>query len=104
MGLGTSVMLTVRVVEIQKEFFGKALVYSQSDRYPNETQTDTLTPKAAKALKKAKPGDLVGIVINYSQSNIIKAKRITGTLEYRVAALEAAMKAAGFEFPAEEKI
>lgn len=72
-------------------------------QYPDEPYSYPITSKAAKALKDAKKGDKIEVVWDYDSDSypIIAARRITGTLEDRVARLEAALAAAGIPIPEE---
>lgn len=101
--MGCSSETVVRVVSIEKDYRGvPELTYVQHEEYPNDTVTSVLLKKAAKALKGAMPGDRVEVVWDYDMPYypIVEARRITGTLQARVEALEAALKAAGIDIPA----
>ena len=100
--MGCSSETIVRVVEVRKDYRNNSeLVYVPHEAYPNDTETSGLTKKAAKALEGVQPGDRVEVVWNYDDDfyPIVKARKITGTLEARVEALEAALKAAGIDIP-----
>ncbi len=106
--MGQSIETRVRVVAIRDGFGYPVLEYVQHEEYPDDTEISSLTPKAAKALKGAQPGDIVEVVWDYNIEGgrygvypIVKARRITGTLEARVEALEAALRAAGLPIPEE---
>lgn len=107
--MGQSVETRVRVVSLTRRNHGTPeLVYVQHEQYPDHLSDSYLTPKAYKALKGAQPGDFVDVVWDYDIEGgkygaypIVKAKRITGTLESRVEALEAALRAAGIPIPEE---
>jgi len=100
--MGQSIETVVRVVTIEKDYWGRhQLTYVQHEEYPNDEATSELAKKAAKALKGVQPGDRVEVVWDYDMAMypIVKARRLTGTLEARVEALEAALKAAGIDIP-----
>lgn len=97
--MGQSIETRVRVVAFQDVFKTADLEYVRHEEYPDDTEVSSLTPKAAKALKGAQPGDIVEVVWDYDIEGgrygvypIVKARRITGTTEARVEALEAEVK------------
>lgn len=104
--MGRSVETRVRVVSLTETHRAPELVYVRHEEYPDDLSDSYLTPKAYKALKGVEPGDIVEVVWDYDIETgkygvypIVKARRITGSLEARVEALEAALKAAGIPIP-----
>lgn len=104
--VGKSIETRVRVIEFSKTLYREAaeLKFIRYAAYPNEEDSSYVTPKAAKALKGVQPGDVVEVVWDYDVEGgrygvypIVKARRITGSLELRVEAMEKTLRDAGFK-------
>ena len=93
MGQSIDTRVTITDIDLRRN----EVTYRQHPQYPDDTVTSELRPKAAKALRGAEVGDEIVIVLDYDAIlyPIIKARRITGTLEGRIEAIEAALKLMG---------
>jgi hypothetical protein len=65
--MGQSVETRVRVVSFLHPSYAKhpELEHVRHEEYPDETDISPVSKKAAKVLRKAKPGDLVEVVWDY---------------------------------------
>ena len=97
-GMGHSIDLRVTITEIDTH--RGVVTYFEHAEYPDETITIGLSMKAAKALRGEQAGDTAIIVVDYDAGpyKVIQARRITGTLEGRIEAIEAALNREGIEF------
>ena len=96
MGQSIDLRVTITAIDIRRA----VMTYCPYPEYPDETIDIGLTRKAAKALRGAQAGDAIVIVVDYDAGPyiVIQARRITGTLEGRIEAIESALTAAGIEF------
>lgn len=105
--MGQSIETVVRVVALRNDGYMRhpELDFVQHEGFvdADDVESSALFKKAYKALKGVEPGDRVEVVWDFDHPvyPIVRARRLTGTLEARVSALERALKAAGIPIPQE---
>lgn len=78
------------------ELSGRSLTWIDEQ---GEEDSNPISDKAAKALKKAQRGDRIQLQIEFENYTVVKAFLYTGSTEERLDKIEAALAAAGIEIP-----